>query len=417
VNVRPTQLAGGGWATRPGLDEVVAGRPQLMRAMNEETVITALRRRGPLVRADLGRLSGLSKPTVSLALVNLERGGLVRVAGRQSGSRGPAALLYEVNPEAGFVLALDVGAEYVRGAIGDLSGRVRVRGQRGVHAAGMHARLSGLVGLADELVGDAGITRAEVTQTIVGSPGVYDQSRNVLTLAMTGWESPGVLAELRHAFGASTIIENDVNLAALAERDHGHGREVDTFAFVSVGSGIGMGLVLSGKLHTGAHGAAGEIGFLPLGSTGPQGSEGPLASAGPLGALDPRRRGSLERVASAAGVVDAARRHGMTGRLSAKGVFDAAAGGDARAAAVVAEEARLVAQAVASVSSVVDPGLVVLGGGIGSAPGLAGAVAAELRGIVPIVPDVRTSALGGDAIVDGGLVAGVDTAWRRLLEA
>jgi predicted NBD/HSP70 family sugar kinase len=178
-----------------------------------------------------------------------------------------------------------------------------------------------------------------------------------------------------------------------------------------------MGLVLSGKLHTGAHGAAGEIGFLPLGSTGPQGSEGPLASAGPLGALDPRRRGSLERVASAAGVVDAARRHGMTGRLSAKGVFDAAAGGDARAAAVVAEEARLVAQAVASVSSVVDPGLVVLGGGIGSAPGLAGAVAAELRGIVPIVPDVRTSALGGDAIVDGGLVAGVDTAWRRLLEA
>ena len=72
---------------------------------------------------------------------------------------------------------------------------------------------------------------------------------------------------------------------------------------------------------------------------------------------------------------------------------------------------------MASVTSVVDPGLVVLGGGIGSAPGLAEAVAVDLRKIVPIVPEVRASAIGGDVIVDGGLVAGVDRAWQRLLES
>lgn len=374
-----------------------------MRAMNEETLLNALRRGGPLVRADLGRLSGLSKPTVGLALANLEEAGLVRSAGRRSGGRGPAALLYEVNPGAGFVLALDVGAEYVRGALGDLSGAVRARGRRSVHRATMRTRVSGMASLADELAAEAGITRAGVTQTIVGSPGVHDRARDLLTLAMTGWEGPGLLEELRDVFGASTIVENDVNLAALAERDHGHGRDFDTFAFVSIGSGIGVGLVLGGRLHTGVHGAAGEIGFLPFGPTGP------------LGRGDPRRRGALERGVSAAGVVEAARKNGMLGRLSAKSIFDAAAAGDPRAAAVVAEETHLIAQAVAAVVSVVDPGLVVLGGGIGSAPGLANGVIAELAAIVPITPEVRASAIGDEAIVDGGLVAGTDAAWRRVL--
>lgn len=389
-----------------GPNEVVAGRPQLMRAMNEETVLNALRRCGPLMRADLTGLSGLSKPTVGLALVNLESNGLVRVAGRRAGARGPAALLYEVHPDAGFVLALDVGSEYVRGALADLAGTVRARGNRSVHAASTHARMSGLIGLADQLAGEAGIAREDVTQTIVGSPGVYDRRRDALTLArgLPGWEDPGVLAELRRAFGHSTIVENDVNLAALAERDRGHGRGVDTFAFVSVGTGVGMGLVLSGQLHTGAHGAAGEIAYLPLGWDGS------------LDATDARRRGALEAAASAAGVVRAAREHGMTGRLSARRVFDAAAAGDGRAAAVVAGEARLVARAVASVASVADPALVVLGGGIGCAPGFADAVASELARIVPIAPELRVSALGGEAIVEGGLVAGIDRAWRRVLD-
>jgi predicted NBD/HSP70 family sugar kinase len=107
----------------------------------------------------------------------------------------------------------------------------------------------------------------------------------------------------------------------------------------------------------------------------------------------------------------------MAGRLSAKRVFDAAAAGDERAATVVAEEARLIARAVAAVAVVADPALVVLGGGIGSAPGFAAAVGRELARIVPFAPEVRASAIGGDVIVDGGLVAGTDIAWQRVLEA
>jgi predicted NBD/HSP70 family sugar kinase len=382
------------------------GQPRLLRAINEQALLKALRRSGQLTRAEMAELSGLSKPTVGAALVHLEGDNLVQVVGRRTGGRGPSALVYELRPDAGFVLALDVGSEFVRGGIADLSGVIRARGHRGVHAASGHARMSGLVDLASELVAQAGIGLSSIVQTIVGSPGVHDPVHDVLTVArgLPGWERPGVLADLRRSFGAATLLQNDVNLAALAERDHGQGRGVDAFAFVSVGTGVGMGLVLSGRLHTGAHGTAGEIAYLPI------------ATDGSVDLRDARRRGALEAAASAAGVVRAARERGMTGRLSARRIFAAAADGDERARAVVDGEALLVARAIASVALVADPALVVLGGGIGGAPGFADVVAATLTGLVPAPPELRVSAFGSEAIVEGGIVAGVDLAWDKVLD-
>src|SRR5262249_17711536 len=247
----------------------------------------------------------------------------------------------------------------------------------------------------------AGSALAEVTQTVLGSPGVYDPRRDHLALAggLPGWERPGVLTELREAFGPSLMIENDVDAAALAERAHGHGRDIDSFAFVSVGTGIGMGLVLYGRLHRGAHGAAGEIGYLPLDSGESTDTE------------DARRRGSLEAAAAAAGIVRAARRSGMRGPVSARRVFDVAERGDGRAARVIADEALLVAKAICAVITVADPELIVLGGGIGQATGFLDMVATEVRRLAPVQPELRVSALGPDVVVDGCLVAGLDRAW------
>lgn len=383
----------------------MAARPQLMRAMNERLMLEHVRDAGPIARTDLARLSGLSKPTVAVALASLERDGLVRVAGLRTGVRGPAAVLYEVRPEAAYVLGLDVGREYLRGAIIDLAGAVRARASHKVRAPSAHGRVAELTSLADEMAASAEIRRSKVTQVVVGSPGVYDPVKRSLTAArnLPGWERPDVVNELRQAFGATTVLENDVDLAALAERDRGHGRGVGTFCFVSVGTGIGMGLVIDGQLHRGSHGAAGEIAYLPIGA----------AEATPA---EIRRHGQLEAIASAAAVVRSARRHGLSGSLTARRVFAAAEAGDERAVAVVEEEAGLVARAVGSVIGVVDPELVVLGGGIGQAPGFAGRVAEHLMGMVPFVPEILVSALGDDAVVDGCLAAGSEMAWSRLLE-
>jgi predicted NBD/HSP70 family sugar kinase len=380
-------------------------RPQLIRAMNEQLLLNQIRQLGLCSRADLARLSGLSKPTVSLALASVERSGLVRTAGQRTGVPGRSAVLYEIRPEAGYVLGLDIGHEYLRGAVTDLTGEIRAKAESACTAASVRRRVSELIRLADGICAAAGIARDDVTQTVLGSPGVYDPKLDAITLTggMAGWDKPEVLAGLRRAFGEKLAVENDTDAAALAEREHGHGREFPSFVFVSIGSGIGMGLVLGGQLHRGAHGVAGEIAYLPI-------TDGP---GGDVGDDEVRRRGTLEAVGSAAAIVRAARRAGLRTQ-SARQVFAAAAAGDDRAVGIVAAEARLAANAICAIIAVVDPGLVVLGGGIGQAPGFAAAVTAELSRIAPVLPELRVSALGTSAVVDGCLASGADLAWRRL---
>ena len=382
-----------------------AARPQLIRALNEQLLLSQIRQVGPCSRADLARLSGLSKPTVSLALANVERSGLVRIAGQRTGVPGRSARLYEIRPEAGFVLGLDIGQHYLRGALADLAGEIRAQHSTRTRATSVRGRLADLIDLADTLCEEAGVARNSITQTVIGSPGVYDPRRNAMALTggLSGLSRPAVLAGLREAFGQDLVVENDVDAAALAERAHGHGREFASFAFVWIGTGIGLGLVLDGRLHRGAHGVAGEIAYMPI-------SEGQGTDE-----EDARRRGALEAAGSASAVVRAARRAGMRGQVSARSVFASASRGDDRAAAVVAGEARLVAKAISAVVTVVDPELVVLGGGIGQAPGFAAAVTAELRGLSPVLPEVRVSALGTDAVVDGCLASGTELAWSRLI--
>jgi len=416
-----------------------AARPALIRAINEQLMLEHIRTAGPYSWAELARVSGLSKPTVSLALANLERAGLVRLAGQRTGVPGRSALLYEVRPEAGFVLGLDIGLRYLWGAVADLAGVVRARSSQAVDATTVHGRVAELVQLADDLCAHAGISRASVTQTVVGSPGVYDPQRNLMALTggLPGWDRPEALAGLREAFGPALAIENDVDAAALAERALGHGRDVDSFAFVHIGTGIGMGVVLGGKLHRGVHGVAGEIAFMPLGGEvahGPgttpadgssdDGEYGAGAAFGTGLEVDPdvdpeeaRRRGTLEIAAAADGIVRAARRAGLRGPVTARTVFEAAAEGDPRAAAVVAAEARLVANAICCVITVIDPSLIVLGGGIGQAPGFADAVLAALAATAPVLPEVKVSALGTDVVVDGCLAEAASLAWTQLVAA
>ena len=161
---------------------VSAARPQLIRALNEQFLLAHIRDHGPCSRADLARLSGLSKPTVSLALAAVEQAGLIREAGQRIGRPGRSALLYEIRPEAGFVLGLDVGAQYVRGALADLSGEIRAKSSARSHASSGPSRVEELVSLAGEICAQAGLALPDVTQTVIGSPGIYDP-------AATPWRS------------------------------------------------------------------------------------------------------------------------------------------------------------------------------------------------------------------------------------
>src|SRR5260221_14555343 len=167
-----------------------AARPQLIRTMNEQLLLNQIRQLGLCSRADLARLSGLSKPTVSLALANVERAGLVRTAGQRTGVPGRSAVLYEIRPEAGYVLGLDIGHEFLRGAIADLTGEVRAKAESRSPAGSVSRRVGELIRLADGICSAAGVGRDDVTQTVLGSPGVYDPSRDAIALTggLAGWD-------------------------------------------------------------------------------------------------------------------------------------------------------------------------------------------------------------------------------------
>ena len=385
------------------------GTPRLLRAHNERTLLEHLRGAGPSSRPDLARIAGLSKPTVSQALANLEGVGLVRPVGPASPSRGRTAMLYEVDPSAGYVVGIDIGRAWIRVAAADLSGEIVARRDERNRARSGSALVRSVAVVAHEVVEAAGLTWKQVAHTVVGGPGVFDPDSDRLRHApnVPGWSRPGVMSELREALPPTVALDNDANLAAVGERSYGSGRDARTFVYVSVGTGIGMGVIIDGELYRGAHGAAGEVGYLPLGQDGAGGAAG----------RDARRRGILEEAASADAVVRTAKRLGMEGATSAKRVFAAARSGDELALAAVDAEAQRLALVVGTVAAIVDPEFVLLGGGVGSNIDLLRPpLERRLGELTPLAPPVAEGELGQDAIVLGAVASALDTARDLVFE-
>ncbi len=383
---------------------VTAGTPSLLRAINERSVLDLIHRRGPLSRAQVARVSGLSKPTVSLALTGLLDANLVREVGRSRGERGPSALLYELNPAAGWVVGIDVGRRWARAAIADIAGNIVARTDERAKVGSAKTLVGQIGGIARRLAAEAGVDWSQVTHAVLGSPGVFDPARDHVAMApnLPGWSRHGLVEAVRDQLGTNVTFENDVNLAALAEWEHGLGRNVDTFVFMAVGTGVGMALVIEGRLYRGAHGAAGEIAYMPIGVGDPR---------------DPsnRRRGALEEAASAAGVVRIGRELGLPGAVTAERIFAAARRGDSVARKVVETEARRLAMAIATVTPMLDPELVILGGGIGrNGDLLLEPIELELRRLVPFRPRVVVSALGQDAVLQGAVAIALEVARERV---
>jgi predicted NBD/HSP70 family sugar kinase/biotin operon repressor len=366
---------------------------QRLRSSNERLLLERLRS-APASRAQLARETGLSKPTVSSALASLAAAGLVVEAGHHTPERGRAAVLYTPDPSAGYALGIDIGRTWLRTALADLDGTIVARADVRNRARTSGAMADLVVATAHRVVTESGVEPAKVVHAVVGTPGVYDpQARRVrYALHLPGWGRAGLFDRMRDELGVPLAVHNDANLAALGEHTFGIGAGSRLFVYVMIGTGLGMGIVADGRPFTGANGAAGEIGFLPWSWSG-------------------REPDTLEDAVSGDAVVRAARALGMTGPLTAKAVFEAARAGDGPAAAAVRQEGERLAHTVAAVAAVLDPELVVLGGGVGhSADLLLETVGDTLRRLTPLRPKVAASALGEDAVLLGAVATARGTA-------
>ncbi|MEH0543098.1 ROK family transcriptional regulator [Streptomyces sp. B21-105] len=442
--------------------------PSTARAINDRLALRLLQHEGPLTAGRLKQLTGLSRPTVADLVERLTAGGLIEVVGEAGEQRrGPNAKLYGIVADRAHLAALDVRTDGVAVLVSDLVGRVLAEASVPIRDdTGTGTAVEQAVTLVERAAKEAGADRLHTLG--IGAPGLIDPASGELrdSSGLPEWHRRLVAALEERFPQARAHIENETNLAALAEQREGAARDRDTFVLLWLGHGTGAAVVLDGALRRGASGGAGEIGFLPVPGTaglpsatdceggfhslagsaaiaalaetfgltpGPH-TEEPVAAALVREAVAAARGTEAEdtgEAASAAGETatstaasTAASATGFAaGETAARARVFAAAGaaGEGSARSVAAARfldalADRLALGAASVVAVLDPGCVVLGGEVGHAGGdvLADRVARRLRRMAPLPTEVRPGALGGGAVLRGALLTAREAAQEDL---
>jgi predicted NBD/HSP70 family sugar kinase len=395
--------------------------PSVVRRVNRARVLDLIRLDGPLTRPEVVRRSGLSKATVREVCDDLLAGGLVAeerpsAGGPRGPGRPPAWLRYRGGH--GHVVGLDLGAGKVLALVADLAGAVVGRHHAGLAADRRPARAQVLAAAGEAVrraLDAAGVQRSSVRAVVAGTPGVVAPRTGVIGLApqIEGWEGTRLGHELEARLGLATRVENEVQLAVVGERWRGAAHDLDAAVYLQLGIGIAAGILVRGELVRGAAGGAGEIGYLPLPAAGapPEGIGSFEWAAGGhafarAGQAAARAPGGAALLAHAGGDAEA---------VDARAVFAAAAGGDPAAGRIVDELAGRIAHGVAALACVLNPAVVVVGGGLSNAGALLlDPLRRHVERLVPLPPRLVVSELGGRAVAVGAVRLALEAAHASL---
>ncbi|WP_114948446.1 ROK family transcriptional regulator [Microvirga calopogonii] len=362
----------------------------VVRQLSARAVVETVLKAGPISRAELSRMTGLSKQTISDVIRDLEKDGWVREQGQVQGAVGRKAVTYEICPDAAFVLGVDLGGTKVHLALADLAGTVVAEVAEPTDQRGGLKVIEQIGLLTEGLAKQAGVPRHRIRGGAIGSPGVIDPRSGGITIApnIPGLDVIDVPVLLKQHLGFDVNIENDVNLAAIGEQWQGNHRSVHTFAFIAVGTGIGMGIVADGRLIRGARGGAGEIAYLPVGGD-------PFDSRNHL-------VGTLEMATGSAAIVQRYIGLGGASGATVRDIFDHLEEDEA-ARATIGEVARTIATAIVAIHSIIDPALIIMGGSIGVRPELKVALEQHLSRCMANPVPIEISSLGSRAALVGAI--------------
>ncbi|QSS89689.1 ROK family transcriptional regulator [Streptomyces sp. M54] len=387
--------------------------PSTARAINDRLALGLLQQHGPLTAAQLKTETGLSRPTVADLVERLGAAGLIEVVG-ESGAvrRGPNAKLYGIVAGRAHLAALDVRLGSVSVVVTDLLGAtlaedaLPIGGDTGTGPA--VERAAALLESAARAAGPVPLHSVGI-----GAPGLIDPATGELrdSTGLPAWHR-GLVRELQRRLPATVLVENETNLAAVAELREGAAKGRDTFVLLWLGQGIGAAVMLDGRLRQGSSGGAGEIGFLPVPGVG-----------GLPSAVD--CAGGFHSLAGSAALCELASAHGLLDLATvSEGGEEAAAVATVRAALdagepgepFLKEVADRLALGSAAVASVLDPGCVLLAGAVGHAggPALAARVEERLAAMSPLRTEVRAGSLGDGAVLRGALITARDAAQDAL---
>jgi len=338
-----------------------------------------------LSRAHISRVSGLSKQTISSVMADLENAHLVEETGITEGGIGRRAQTYRLSPRAGFAVGIDLGGTNFRSGLVDFSGNVL--GELSVETP--HSSVDELLQIMSktitQLFKNANVPVSELAQIVIGIPGAVNPATGVISNAPNlEYLDNLVLSNLiQSKFDVPTLVENDVNVAALGELEKS---KTEDFGFIAIGTGVGMGLILDGELRRGFNGGAGEIGYLPLGENVNQLSkEGHFEELIGGHAVESKY---LKQVKSKKTLIE---------------IFESASKGDLISKKIVDELGGNIALGIRAICSVLDLGEIILGGGIGSREDLYSKIVEELQRTMQNPPSVKISTLGARAGLVGAM--------------
>jgi predicted NBD/HSP70 family sugar kinase len=376
------------------------GDPSVLRRLNAAATLRALRGGGEPTLSELARLVGLSRPTTEGVIGDLTGRGLVtEVAPRSGAGLGRPARRYRFRADAGYALGLDIDAHRVQIFLADLNGQVI-----GSHRAGLDVgwakaeRLAAVRAAVKACLASTGIERSALWAVAAGTPGVVTADGTVaFCTVVPGWQGLNLGRELGRSFSCPVYVENDANLATMAERWRGVAEDADDVIYVLAGLHTGVGAVIGGRLHRGRWGAAGEVGMLPeLGLrdtmaalTGvPTAAAGTAVDGGPV----------------AGGTVD-----GGTEDAGAEAVLTAAQHDDPEAVALVERLAARMSRGIAAMALAIDPEMIVVGGALTrSGDRLIDEIRRQVRPLCLSPTRIEASTLGDEAVGIGAVRLALD---------
>ncbi len=395
--------------------EAQPSRPAHLRQVNARGLLRLLREHNPCSKADLVRLSGLSAPTVSSAVSHLESLGLIENLGdgESSGGRPPGLLRFHATH--GYVAGVDIGGTRLRMMLADLNGKLIT--QWSTQFSDRQRTPKAVCSLIHDglkvMCHEGSTSLKKVLHMTAGAPGITNVDSGVVLSApnLNEWNDVPLRAMLERETGIPSLVENDTNLAAVGEHWRGSAEGVGDFIFVAMGTGVGAGIFLQGRLHHGADWSAGEIGYMGV-------------NGSPRESLQVRSTGQLERAIGGGGIENEWRRlltrdgrvkDASLLKLRATEIFDLAAEGDRLAYEVVQYTAGILAHCISDLALVLDPEVVILGGGVGSHSELCRVTQRILERNEFAQPRLRSSSLGTQAQLHGAIYLSLAASEVRLL--
>lgn len=366
-----------------------------MARHNRDLILNLLRREKILSRHEIRSRVGASPATVNRLTTQLIERGLLKEDGYAASTGGRPSTLLRFDADAGHVVAVDVGSSVIKGALVNLCGEVVLRSEEPVAAETARERLFEVQAAVQALVGQAK-AGSKLLGAAVGVPGVVGESGKVTWAPALGWHDVPLGQALSEVTELPVHVENDANTLAIAEHRYGSKKGVASLVAINLGNGIGAGLIINGSLYRGEANAAGEIGYM-------------LANPESLQSTY-EGFGDLESKVGAEGIV--ARAHAAIpglGTVSAHDIFSRARAGEAAFVNLLESVADELALAVANISVVLNPGTIILGGGVaGSADLLIPRLQARLAGRIPHVPQIVSTSLGTEGVIVGAAEMAID---------